>query len=238
MSISEWVDRLHDRRGRRVIFFAHCLLNENTRYLGGAGRPAIVREVVEFCLQHDVAIVQLPCPEQWAWGGVLKRRLVRFYGAEGSWQFRVARFLLPLMTWWTRRVYRGLAQQTATQISDYVTNEMAVVAVVGVDGSPSCGVRRRLDVKTAFDSLGRLRSATATPKDVNDIVRSTQTDGPGLYVAALCTELERRRLRIPIVAHDLLAELEEKPLHLGDTLQAALDRLQMRDAERPAQRDR
>ena len=58
MSISEWDDRLHDRRGRRVIFLAHCLLNENTRYLGGAGRPAIVREAVEFCLQHDVAIVQ------------------------------------------------------------------------------------------------------------------------------------------------------------------------------------
>src|SRR5512134_3186554 len=105
MSIEQWVERLQDRRSRRVIFLAHCLLNENTRYLGGACRPAMVREVVDFCLRHDVAIVQLPCPEQCAWGGVLKRRLLRFYGVEGSWRSWVGHLLLPVMTWWTRRVY-------------------------------------------------------------------------------------------------------------------------------------
>ena len=30
--------RLADERGKQVVFVSHCLLNENTRYLGGAFR--------------------------------------------------------------------------------------------------------------------------------------------------------------------------------------------------------
>ena len=222
MSIEQWVERLQDRRSRRVVFLSHCLLNENTRYLGGACRPAIVREAVEFCLQHDIAIVQMPCPEQCAWGGVLKRRLLHFYGVEASWRSRVGRVVLPVMMWCTRRIYRVLARQTAAQISDYVASHMDVVAIVGVDGSPSCGVTRRLDVKHAFELLGGLQPASATAGDVNHVIRTTQTDGPGLYVAAMNAELQRRGLQVPFVAHDLLAELDGKPLSLSDELQSAL----------------
>jgi predicted secreted protein len=224
MNIGQWVDRLHDCRSGRIIFLSHCLLNENTRYLGGACRPAIVREAVEFCLQHGVAIIQLPCPEQCAWGGVLKRRLLRFYGFEGSWWSPVGGVLLPVVTWWTRRVYRVLARHTAAQMSDYVASGMKVVAVVGVDGSPSCGVSKRLDMKSAFHALGRLRPATTTPEAVNNIVRSGQTDGPGLYIDAIRAELDRRGLRVPFIAHDLIAEIAGRHLRLDVTLQSALDR--------------
>jgi hypothetical protein len=64
-------ERLADRRSHQVIFLSHCLLNENTRYLGGACRAACVREVVEECIDRELGIVQMPCPEQQAWGGVL-----------------------------------------------------------------------------------------------------------------------------------------------------------------------
>ena len=36
----------HDQRSGRVVFLSHCLLNKNTRYLGGAGRPGSVVEIV------------------------------------------------------------------------------------------------------------------------------------------------------------------------------------------------
>ena len=39
-----------ETRAKRVVFLSHCILNENTRYLGGAGRGGCVREVVEQCL--------------------------------------------------------------------------------------------------------------------------------------------------------------------------------------------
>jgi hypothetical protein len=121
-------------------------------------------------------------------------RLLRFYGVEGSWRARLGRLALPAMLWWTRHVYRVLAWHTAAQFADYVASHMDVVAVVGVDGSPSCGVARRLDATRAFELLGRLPPATATAGDVNSVIRSTQVDGPGIYVAAVRAELESRQL--------------------------------------------
>jgi len=59
-----------------VVLLSHCLLNENVRYLGGAGRPGGVQEVVDDYLAGGAGIYQLPCPEQRAWGGVLKRRML------------------------------------------------------------------------------------------------------------------------------------------------------------------
>jgi hypothetical protein len=93
---TDWARQIRDLRSRRVIFVAHCLLNENTRYLGGACRGGAIREIVEPCLQNDVGIVQLPCPEQHAWGGVLKRRLLFFYGSKGKLRYRLRSVLLPL----------------------------------------------------------------------------------------------------------------------------------------------
>ena len=41
------LERLRDEQSRRVVFVAHCILNENTRYLGGAFRAGAVEEVLE-----------------------------------------------------------------------------------------------------------------------------------------------------------------------------------------------
>ena len=51
-----------DGRSRRVVFLAHCLLNQNAISDGTAVYPAAFRELVQFFLEHQVGIVQLPCP--------------------------------------------------------------------------------------------------------------------------------------------------------------------------------
>ena len=104
--VALWTRQLEDQRSRKVVFLSHCLLNENTRYLGGACRCGAVREVIQVCIDSGYGIVQMPCPEQHAWGGVLKRRLLWFFGSEGRWQYRLRNALLPLLLWYTRRVYR------------------------------------------------------------------------------------------------------------------------------------
>jgi hypothetical protein len=63
------LQQLQDQRSRQVVFLSHCLLNENTRYLGGACRAGCIPELVQQCNAADLGIVQLPCPEQHAWGG-------------------------------------------------------------------------------------------------------------------------------------------------------------------------
>ena len=202
----EWSERLADRRGKRVIFLSHCLLNENTRYPGGACRPGCVEEVVQSCLDRGLGIVQMPCPEEQAWGGVLKRKLLRFFDSEGTAIFRFRRAILPLLVWQTRRAYRRIARQVADQIEDYCSSGFTVAGIVGVNGSPSCGVLRTLDVKRAVESVGRL-TPFARVADINAIVQGCVIDGRGIFIELLQDELNRRHLEVPFQAHDLVAEL-------------------------------
>ena len=216
-----WVDQIRDLRSRRVIFVAHCLLNQNTRYLGGARRGGAIREIVESCLEHDIGIVQLPCPEQHAWGGVLKRRLLLFYGSEGKLRYRLRRVLFPLFLWYTRRIYRKLARRTADEILDYQKAGFAVLGIIGVDASPTCGVKQSLAMREALLRIARLKTETVTAEEVNAIVVATATVGRGLYVELLQVELDKRTIRVPFAAHDLIAELRGE--HSSLNVQALLD---------------
>ncbi|NNE19283.1 MAG: hypothetical protein HKN10_12485 [Myxococcales bacterium] len=184
------------------------MLNENTRYLGGARRAGAVPELVRPLLDQGIGIVQLPCPEQHAWGGVLKRRLLLFYGSEGKLRYRLRGTLLPIMLWYTRRIYRKLARQTAKQIGDYQRSGVEVVGIFGVDASPSCGVFKSLDMRDALERTARLDQGTATAEEANRIVLETVVPGRGLFTELLEEELEKRGLRIPWKAHDLIAELQ------------------------------
>ena len=52
-----------DGRSKKVIFLAHCLLNQNAISDGTAVYPAAFRELVQLLLDREVGIVQMPCPE-------------------------------------------------------------------------------------------------------------------------------------------------------------------------------
>jgi uncharacterized protein YbbK (DUF523 family) len=209
--------RLQDSRGKRVVFLSHCLLNQNTRYLGGAGRKGCVREILEQCAQRDVGIVQMPCPEQHAWGGVTKRWWLRMFGAKGSLAYRARRLLMPVFLWYTRRVYRRLAWEMAAQIRDYLDSGHTVVAVVGIDGSPSCGLHRTLDVRRACELVACADLRVVTVADVNAIVSTSLVDGGGLFITALQEALTRRGCRVPFTAHDLMAEMDGRQSNVSLT---------------------
>ena len=52
-----------DGRSRRVVFLAHCLLNQNAISDGTAEVPAAHLEILRTVLDARVGVVQLPCPE-------------------------------------------------------------------------------------------------------------------------------------------------------------------------------
>ena len=203
--------RLADDRGGRVVLLSHCLLNENTRYLGGAGRVGCVREIVEACATEGLGMVQLPCPEEAAWGGVLKRRLLLAYGSSRWLPHPVRRALLRASSTYTRIVYRRLARDTVRRVRDYRDSGLQVVAIVGVDGSPSCGLTRTMDMPAALDRLCALDRGTITVAEMTTIVRDSTTTGRGLFTEALQNHLRRRGLDVTHLAHDLLAELAGRP---------------------------
>ena len=206
--------RLRDERSGRVVFVSHCLLNQNTRYLGGAFRPGVVHEVVDPYLQDGTGICQLPCPEQLAWGGVLKRHLLRLYGRP--WLGPVIRPLRPALTAYTALRYRLLARRVAGQIADYQKSGFDVVGVVGVDASPTCGVATTLDLDA---SLGAILGCPLNRLDrgfMNDtVVGGSARTGQGLFIDALCDALARRGRQVRLLRHDLRSEAPGSPLSPG-----------------------
>jgi hypothetical protein len=130
---------LPDARSGRVVFASHCLLNQNTRYLGGAACPG-------------VGIVQMPCPEQRTWGGVLKRRFL--WLLEHPEYATAPRGVIVGIQLYLRVRYRRLARAVVRDIADYIDSGLKVTGVVGVAGSPSCGAAATLDLGVAAQALG------------------------------------------------------------------------------------
>jgi predicted secreted protein len=201
---------IQDARGKRVVFVSHCILNQNVRYTGGAFRKGCVSEVVAQLVAEGVGIVQLPCPEAAAWGGVTKPLLLRAWGNRLLRVPAAQRAALAVFLRRTRRIYERLAHSTAREIASYRDAGVEVVAVVGIDGSPSCGVRKTVNVHKSLPLFAALDLDDAVASDVNAIVRSAATKGAGMFIEALASELRRRKIAVPIIAHDLFAEMHHE----------------------------
>lgn len=204
-------ERLADERGKRVALVSHCLLNENTRYAGGAFHSGAVPELIEL-QRRGIGVHQMPCPEQRAWGGVLKRRMLRAYGSEGSLLYRFRAPLLRLFILYTRVLYRRLARQVVEDIADYESAGIEVVAIVGVGASPSCGVSTTLDLRRSFEVVATCPIASLDRTWLNQrAIVDCRSAGEGLFVRTLKRQLANAGERIPLIEYDLVAEMHGRP---------------------------
>jgi uncharacterized protein YbbK (DUF523 family) len=206
------LDQVRDERGRRVMLVSHCLLNQNTRYAGGATRPAAVIEAVDELLGAGYGLHQLPCPEQRAWGGVLKAHSLGLHHSEGRPLFALRSVLLGAFAAWTRLSYRRLARQVVRDVIDYQRSGIDVAGIVGIGASPSCGVTTTLDLHASLDVLATCPAAALTRDLMNEqAVLGCRRPGEGMFIRALDRRLARRRVRLDAFEHDLARELRGEP---------------------------
>mgnify|MGYP001121404582 CR=1 FL=1 len=126
-----------DKRSGRIALVSHCVLNQNSRASGLAERSSIITEIVQFLVNNDIGAVQMPCPEL-AYAGTLRQ-------PQTKEQYNNAMF---------RRHCRKIAKDIANQVREYQKCGIKLKFVIGVDGSPSCGVS-----KTSGILIEELRSA-------------------------------------------------------------------------------
>jgi uncharacterized protein YbbK (DUF523 family) len=211
--------RLADERSGRVVFVSHCLLNENTRYLGGAFRAGAVPELVEGLVGAGVGISQMPCPEQRAWGGVLKRLLLRAYGVEGRPLYLLRRPLLRLWVAYTEFVYARLARQVVREMEDYRRSGFEVVGVIGVGSSPSCGVSHTLDMRRSLEVIAACPVEAMNRAVMNEqVVVGCRRPGEGIFIRRLERRLARKGLSVPFVEYDIVAEMRGQPQRTVEAL--------------------
>jgi len=114
---------IQDKRSRKIVVVAHCILNQNSRVQGIAYYAGMINEIVDVMRKYEVGIIQMPCPEL-TYAGLLRP-------SQTKEQYDTPAF---------RRHCRQIASSTADQVKEYVRNGFKVLAILGVEDSPTCEV--------------------------------------------------------------------------------------------------
>lgn len=161
---------------KRILLVSHCLLNTASKLKGFdeekiAGEEALRREVMKKAVDQGVQLLQLPCPEFLQYGA---RRWGHTYN-----QFNNVFF---------RQRCREMLQPVVLQLREYLENpeEFEIIGVLGVDGSPSCGVKYTCRAGWGGEFSGR---------DVTEVLRSCRLqEGSGVLMCVLREMLEENSI--------------------------------------------
>ncbi len=125
-----------DQRSKRVVLVAHCILNQNVKIDRCAHYPGAMWELVRFLADSGVGILQMPCPELLYLG--LDRGADREVPSTvASEDTRVARRMAdPEAHALCAELVHGLVRQ----VVEYTKNGFDVLGIMGINGSPTCGV--------------------------------------------------------------------------------------------------
>ncbi|NYT14308.1 MAG: hypothetical protein GKC01_07360 [Candidatus Methanofastidiosa archaeon] len=153
-----------DKRRKKVALVANCLLNQNAKVNGFAFFPDMLWELVEILHKYEYGILQLPCPET-VYAGLRRWWYVRE-------QYDNAKF---------RDVCKEAIRPVLDQVEALIKDGCKVV-LIGLDGSPSCGVR----------SSGSDPRWGGKPEiEVGDY---PQTNKSGIFIEVLKQEIHQRGL--------------------------------------------
>ncbi|MGQ9460445.1 MAG: CD3072 family TudS-related putative desulfidase [Candidatus Bathyarchaeaceae archaeon] len=161
---------IQDKRSRKIVVVAHCILNQNSRVFGIAYYPAMINEIVDVLRKYEVGIIQMPCPEL-THAGLLRC-------SQTKEQYATPAF---------RRHCRQTASGIVNQLQEYLRNGFKVLAILGVDGSPTCGVDET--------STGNEERYSPEPPSIQE---GKFTKAPGILIEELQSELKERKVAVPM----------------------------------------
>jgi predicted secreted protein len=162
------MDRRDDKRGKKIVFVASCLLNTNNKVKGLARYPGMCKEVFDTLNQYGLGINQMQCPE------------TLYLGIQRWWQTKNLYDSTGF-----RKFCRELAEQVVTYMVEYEREGYETVAVLCCDGSPTCGVD--------FTSWDEQWGGSPVELDYNQAI----IEGSGVYIEELKKEIEDRGVKIP-----------------------------------------
>jgi predicted secreted protein len=116
---------MKDKRSGKIVVVSHCILNVHSLEDNLAIYPGLEEEVVELLKKKGVGIYQIPCPEV-ELAGIFRKAL-----PKDSYDH-------PKI----RGVYRKLAESICQTLKWYTKKGYEIAAIIGAEGSPSCGIDR------------------------------------------------------------------------------------------------
>ena len=184
---------------KKVIFVAHCILNTASKVVmynkeEMEAEETLRKKFLEKAIANDVQIIQLPCPEFTMYGA--KR-----WGHVSN-QFNNVFF---------KNNCRKELEPIVEQIQEYLENPkmFEVLGIVGIDGSPSCGV----DYTCYGDWYGSFEER----EDLDETLNSCRfAEGNGVFIEVLIEMLKEQNILDKVKLSSLFANEPEKCLSLLD----------------------
>ena len=216
-----------DNRGRKIVYISNCLLNQNARSPGVAVRKGANTELIEIFLDNDIGIEQLPCLECILWGGVSRKDVSKWQpvvlNSVGKAWFPIIESFAKMRLWKTKQSCQREADKVVDRIEDYTLEKYTILGVIGINGSPTCGVTRTMDylyIAKNHKSLGISLEDLEKPRleKVRDIEAKVQFDGPGFFFGPLMEELKKREMDIKVIGYEPWSEPKEEAERIAGLL--------------------
>ncbi|WP_147822620.1 CD3072 family TudS-related putative desulfidase [Salidesulfovibrio onnuriiensis] len=164
-------------RSRTICVAASCLLNANAKITPYAACPGVNTEVIMPWIEQGAGLLQLPCPET-TYLGMLRWGMTREqYDTQGYRDHCRAILRAPLM-----------------ELRAYAEAGYAIAAVLGVNGSPSCGVET-----TCEGYCGGEVSEDAAREQRKNL---RMVPGRGVFMEVLADMLREHGLDVPLTGMD------------------------------------
>lgn len=139
-----------DKRSKKVILVAHCILNQNTKLDKCAHYPGPIKEAAEILLNSDIGIIQMQCPELLALG--LDREVER--GTNPTVESEDTRIANRMKENKAQNICREIVKNIIFQLEEYRKHGFDIIGLVGVNGSPTCGVETNWADNKECEGLG------------------------------------------------------------------------------------
>jgi predicted secreted protein len=161
---------VEDKRSNKVALVAHCLLNQNAKVNGFAFFPAMIKPLIDILHNNNFGVIQLPCPET-TFSGTRRWWYVREQYDTPGYRAHCRRILDPIIS----------------QIVEY-QKEGHKVVIIGLDGSPSCGVR----------CSGTSKNWGGPPKIPDEqMTNYPLTNKPGVFIEELTSKINEAGTKMP-----------------------------------------
>lgn len=161
-------------KSRKMCIVSHCYLNANSKVESPCHKySSVLKKLVYELIERDYGIIQLPCPE------------LMHYGMR-RWGHVKEQFDNPFY----RKTCRELLTPIVEQAKEYIQNGYRIDYVIGVNGSPSCGVDGTCKSKAYIGELSGIEEVKAITETV------TYEKEYGVYMEELKNLLQEENLDI------------------------------------------
>lgn len=181
---------------KSVVLLSHCILNPHSKILGDKEMEEDIVDLYRFLVEHDVGIIQMPCSE------------FTYYGRNRWGQVR-EQYDHP----YYRESIRNGMREYVMNLKEYADKGIPILGVIGIDGSPTCGVNFSCSAKAWGGEIGSRENLDEIKAELSYVKL------PGIYMEELQDIFEREGLEIDFFGYRrgtkeglkrLLSDLNEK----------------------------